>query len=292
MILQSDDVYSAAQVRADMIFLRYLCKKNQVQLKPGTGLSQLIEECRVFLETDAVSDPKPLLVLFSLTSSLRDLWVHDVAFDIQLRAMNQGNYMYGSTDKEHDHFFKDFEFEIFSAAQIVKAGLATTLPQHTVGEDLRVGDIEIQCKHPTTPNQVEVLMRDFRIRLNNQNKYGVFGLAVEDCFGYPSNREFESVDEFNEFMNVHNTALEVQFKELYEQRLAHSTRILGMYTTASFFLKIKGLGARMLRLSNAVFCFRSDRKEITDDLMKQAYRLVSVFNERPNWMTIEKQKVV
>jgi len=290
MMLQSESIYSVKQVEADIAFLEYQCKKNQVALTTGTGIAKLIADCRGSISPNATSvDATALSVLFSVTDSLKALWVGNAVFTNQLRAMNTGNFAYGNPDAPLDHNFKDFEFEIFSASQLLKSGIEAGLPQHTTGEDLEVGDLLVQCKHPSTTLQVDTLIRAFTNRLYNEGKYGVFGMAVEDCLGYPSAKEFESEQEYNDFMLNHNAKVEQELNELYQRRVASSTSVLGLYTTASFFKKIKGHGARMVRMSNSVFCFRTDRKEIPDALYKQAYRLVSSFNPSPNWLTIEKQ---
>ncbi|HRD53706.1 MAG TPA: hypothetical protein PKY96_13775 [Flavobacteriales bacterium] len=287
-------MYSITQVEADIVFIEYQCKKNQVALIDGTGLSKLITDCRAAISNNTTGHINlwPLTVLYTLAESLKTLWLKEVDFKTQLKSMNSGSLAYGSKDGPQEHYFKDFEFEIFSAAQLVKDGVEVVLPQQTEGEDLIVNDIHVQCKHPSTVNQIDTLLRDFNSRLNDTKKYGVFGIAVEDCMNYPSDKEFSSVDEFHQVMDDVEMRVEKEQQKIFEDRLAASTRILGMYTMASFFVKIKGNAARMMRLSNAVFCFRHDRKEIKDADYKRAYRLLSTFNSSPSWLTIVDGKLV
>jgi len=74
------------------------------------------------------------------------------------------------------------------------------LPQHTLGEDLQFRDIDIQCKHPNTLNQIENNIRDFTSRLNKSNRYGVFGLAVDDCLNYAERLIFANDLDFENYL--------------------------------------------------------------------------------------------
>ena len=39
-----DEIYSEMQIRGDLAFLKYAIRKNQVQLRPDTGLQKLIND--------------------------------------------------------------------------------------------------------------------------------------------------------------------------------------------------------------------------------------------------------
>jgi hypothetical protein len=289
-------VYSNQQIKGDIAYLNYVIKKYQVTLRDGTGLKKLIEECDHYVNlTDEFTQDelKPLTVLNSLVRSLKSLWLKDVDFSAPLGAMNTGNFEYGIPDPNNDHYFKDFEFEIFSAGQLCRNGIEVDLPKHTAGEDIIVKDIDIQCKHPSTMNQVDSLMGDFTKRLNANNRYGVFAMAVEDCFGFGQRTIFENKDDFESYFEAKSEVAESNLKVLFENKLARSTRILGLYTTNSFFIHINDdPGLKMIRLTSSVFCFRPDRKEIKDDVYKQAYKVVSSFNPHPSWLTIENQTLI
>lgn len=284
-------IYSATQIRGDLAFLKYAIKKNQVQLRPNTGLQKLIEDCEHYLSIQEVrqEEIKPITVLYTLINSLKKLWVSDVDFTIQLRAMNTGEYEYGNPDPALQHFFKDFEFEIFSASQLIKNQIDIDLPQHTVGEDLQFGDIDIQCKHPNTLNQIENNVRDFTSRLNQSNRYGVFGLAVDDCLNYAERLIFANDLDFENYLQLKLTASEPILENIFSTSLARATRILGLYTTSTYFILINEKGLRLVRTTNSVFCFRPDRREISDSLYKQAYKVLTTFNNHPTWLTIENQ---
>ncbi|WP_025765380.1 hypothetical protein [Dyadobacter tibetensis] len=286
-----EQVYSATQIKGDLTFLKYTIKKNQVQLIANTGLQKLIDDCELYLSLQQVTQEqiKPITVLFTLVNSLRKLWLSDIDFTIQLRAMNTGWYEYGNADPNLQHFFKDFEFEIFSASQLIKNQIQIDLPQHTAGEDLQFGDIDIQCKHPNTLNQVENNIRDFTTRLNQSNRYGVFGLAVDDCLNYAERLIFTDNNDFETYLQNKLTASEPILERIFRDNLARATRILGLYTTSTYFVLIDGNGLKLVRTTNSVFCFRPDRREISDTFYKQAYKVISTFNPQPTWLTIENQ---
>lgn len=286
-----EQVYSATQIMGDLTFLKYAIKKNQVQLIANTGLQKLIEDCELYLGLQQVTQEqiKPITVLFTLVNSLRKLWLSDIDFTIQLRAMNTGQYEYGNADTNLQHFFKDFEFEIFSASQLIKNQIQIDLPQHTAGEDLQFGDIDIQCKHPNTLNQVESNIRDFTTRLNQSNRYGVFGLAVEDCLNFAERLIFTDNNDFETYLQNKLNASEPILEGIFRNNLARATRILGLYTTSTYFVLIDGNGLKLVRTTNSVFCFRPDRREISDAFYKKAYKVISTFNPHPTWLTIENQ---
>ena len=286
-----EQVYSATQIKGDLTFLKYAIKKNQVQLIANTGLQKLIEDCELYLGLQQVTQEqiKPVTVLFTLVNSLRKLWLSDIDFTIQLRAMNTGQYEYGNADPNLQHFFKDFEFEIFSASQLIKNQIQIDLPQHTAGEDLQFGDIDIQCKHPNTLNQVESNIKDFTTRLNQSNRYGVFGLAVDDCLNFAERLIFTDNNDFATYLQNKLNASEPILEGIFRNNLARATRILGLYTTSTYFVLIDGNGLKLVRTTNSLFCFRPDRREISDAFYKQAYKVISTFNPHPTWLTIENQ---
>jgi hypothetical protein len=286
-----EQVYSATQIKGDLTFLKYAIEKNQVQLIANTGLQKLIDDCELYLGLQQVTQEqiKPVTVLFTLVNSLRKLWLSDIDFTIQLRAMNTGQYEYGNADPNLQHFFKDFEFEIFSASQLIKNQIQIDLPQHTAGEDLQFGDIDIQCKHPNTLNQVESNIRDFTTRLNQSNRYGVFGLAVDDCLNFAERLIFTDNNDFETYLQNKLNESEPILEGIFRNNLARATRILGLYTTSTYFVLIDGNGLKLVRTTNSVFCFRPDRREISDALYKQAYKVISTFNPHPTWLTIENQ---
>ncbi len=286
-----EQVYSATQIQGDLAFLKYAIKKNQVQLRPTTGLQKLIDDCETYLPLKQVKpeEIKPITVLFTLVNSLKKLWLESVDFTIQLRAMNTGEYEYGNPDPELKHFFKDFEFEIFSASQLIKNKINIDLPQHTIGEDLQFGDIDIQCKHPNTVNQIDTNVREFTTRLNQANRYGVFGLAVDDCFSFADRLIFKDDEDFENYMKKKLSDSEAILNGIFTQNLSRATRILGLYTTSTYFVLIDNQGLKLVRTTNSVFCFRPDRREITDAFYKQAFRILTTFNPHPTWLTIENQ---
>jgi hypothetical protein len=286
-----EQVYSATQIKGDLTFLKYAIEKNQVQLIANTGLQKLIDDCELYLGLQQVTQEqiKPVTVLFTLVNSLRKLWLSDIDFTIQLRAMNTGQYEYGNADPNLQHFFKDFEFEIFSASQLIKNQIQIDLPQHTAGEDLQFGDIDIQCIHPNTLNQVESNIRDFTTRLNQSNRYGVFGLAVDDCLNFAERLIFTDNNDFETYLQNKLNESEPILEGIFRNNLARATRILGLYTTSTYFVLIDGNGLKLVRTTNSVFCFRPDRREISDALYKQAYKVISTFNPHPTWLTIENQ---
>jgi len=279
--------YTENQILADIAFVEYCIKKYRVKLIQGTGLQKLIDDCKA--ELDVVRNGRQqqgaLPVLYSLVDSLKNLWMCDVDFTIQIGAMNSGQYQYGDPDPDKQQFFKDFEYEIFSASHLIKNGINVELPQDTSGEDIVFEDIDIQCKHPKTCENIDGYLRSFNGRLNKTGRYGVFGLAIEDCLGY-NQRQPMTVDAYKMYIQQKMEENDAILKGIFEPILPTQTRILGIYTTTTYLACIQGYGLRLFRSSNSFILFRPLKKEIKDRYYKQAYRIIHAFNDHPAWLTL------
>lgn len=49
-----EQIYSTTQIKGDLAFLKYAIKKNQVQLRPDTGLQKLIDDCEHYFAIQEV----------------------------------------------------------------------------------------------------------------------------------------------------------------------------------------------------------------------------------------------
>jgi len=187
MISQENIALVQRNLKADLAFLMYLIeRKCNVVLIENTGLKKLIDDCNSFLDSSAITnvDLIALNAATSLIASLKILWRNNIEFCQQLKACNTGDYEYGKLSSGGKHFYKDFEFELWSAALMVRNGLKVALPQRLDSNDILYDDIEVQCKHPDVfdRDRVDKYLREFTKSLNTRRRYGVFGIAIEDCF--------------------------------------------------------------------------------------------------------------
>ena len=255
--------YNPVLINADIDFLEFSIRKNQVELIEGTGLKKLIDDCKQYIELDSKTDfgivtLKPLLVLYSLSDTLRILWMKKKKFTIQIRAMNSGSFAYGEISQNDDINFKDFELEIFSASHMVQSGLNVNLPQETEGNDLMCNDIEIQCKHPESFNRQKIdgFLRTFQSSLQSKQKYGILGIGLDDFLGFTES-DFPYDDAI--ILNAYTQKLysaEAILKEVFDDTLRFCPRVLGVYLINTHFMYSHKLGPTLTKMTNSVFCLR------------------------------------
>lgn len=281
--------YNPVIIKADIDFLEYIIRNNKVDLIANTGLKKLIDNCYSYIELDSktkfdIDVLKPLLVLYSLSDTLRILWMKRKEFGAQLRAMNSGDFAYGKKSSKDEIYFKDFELEIFTAAHLNEYNLEVELPQDTEGNDLFYKDIEIQCKHPLVFNRekIDSFLRAFQISLQKSQKYGVFGIGVDDFLGY-TEKEFPYDDEA--IINAYKTKLqesEIILKEVFDDTLKYCPRVLGVYLINTHFLHTPKLGLALTKMTNSVFCLRPNAKSVSEEIHRQAYEILTTFNQKPS----------
>jgi hypothetical protein len=279
--------YNNVLIQTDIDFLMYQIKKRGVTLIPGTGLQKLIDDCQAYILLPAESliyntTIKPLLVLYSLSDTLRMLWMKRKDFKVQLSAMNTGTYEYGVITTGENNF-KDFELELFSAAYLNEYGVTAELPQHTAGNDIFYKDIEIQCKHPEVFNRdkIDRFLRDFQISLQNSQKYGVFGIGVDDILQF-TDSSFPL--DYEGFEKAYRTTLLEQDKvmaQIFDDTLKFCPRVLGVFNINTHFTYNDSMGLSLMKTTNAAFCLRPGAREVPEETHVQAYEVLSVFNNKP-----------
>jgi hypothetical protein len=279
-----------AQILADMAFLNYLIGICKTKLILDTGLQKLLNSCSEALTSSVTLEgAKALVALNCLCYSLKLLWSNNIQFCTQLNAINSGDFEYGKPAKSNEDIsYKDFEFELLSAAILIRNGLREViLPDHSTGNDIFYKDIGIQCKHPNVfkRDTIDKWLRKFQSSLKTQNKFGIFGLAIEDCFGAELTH-FELQEEFNEKLVESRQAMEQSLKVVFDDVLQYPNRFVGLYITTTYYCYIENRFF-ITRDSNAILCFR--HQLIGDETYKNAYRLLQCFNPSPNWLVFEKK---
>ncbi len=292
MVKSDIKFYSTALITADIDFLKYQIAKKCINLIPNTGLKKLIDDCQSYIGLPANAPIlnttiKPLLVLYSLSDTLRILWMKRQDFRIQLSAMNSGTYEYGVISPTGEHNYKDFEFEIFSAAYLNQFGVTATLPQNTAGNDILYNNIEIQCKHPEVFNRhkIDGFLRDFQSSLQKNQKYGVFGIGVDDYLAFTDN---SFPIDYQAFERAYSTVLINQdqvMQHIFDSTLPHCPRVLGVYLVNTHFTFNSEIGLVLQKTTNSVFCLRPNARAVPEETHIQAYEILSVFNKKPSIRT-------
>lgn len=288
MIKSDIKFYPTTQIEADIDFLLYQIKKRQVNLIPDSGLQKLIDDCRAYInlrDGDPIYNTtlKPLLVMYSLSDTLRMLWLKRLDFEIQLRAMNTGDFAYGTTSPQESINFKDFELELFSAAYLNEYGVKANLPQHTAGNDLMYKDIEIQCKHPETltRSKIDDFLRAFQTSLQNSQKYGVFGIGIDDYLQFTESTFPFDFDSYIQAYAQKLKEIDEELKTIFDDTMRFCPRVLGVYLINTHFTYNDKMGISLTKTTNSTFCIRPNAREVPEEIHIQAYEVISVFNTKP-----------
>lgn len=283
-------------LKNDLAFLMYIVdKKCHVALIENTGIKKLIDECNDFINSATITNEhlKALNAATSLIASLRVLWRNNVDFCQQLKACNTGDFEYGKLSASGEHFYKDFEFEIWSAAHLIQNKVNVELPQQRDSNDILYEDVEIQCKHPDSFNRerIDKYLREFNSSLIAHKAFGVFAIAIEDCFQFQPG-EFESKNDFEQYMTRRQAEIDNILAGVFDEVLGYTARIAGVFLTSTFYFYLIDTNDLLFhRMGNSVLCFRPDRPEIKDEHYRKAFDILECFNSSPTWITFKDQKL-
>lgn len=268
--------YASNQIEIDITFLKQKIKECHVTLHPRSGLMKLLDNCDGYLlgVKDEVNY-KAVLALNCLVYSLRVLNGEGIEFCQQLKSMNTGDFEYGGVSSEKEHFYKDFEFEIFCAALMIAKGVRAVLPSDTKGNDIFYKDIQIQCKHPDKSHlkKIKNYLGEFNKSLNEAQKYGVFMLGVDTYFqGIEPSRDI--------LMELENL-----MAEEIPYALQGKKWIIGVCVTTTYYSFIEN-GVRIMRTGNGLHCERSG-ETVNKNVLEEVLQIVKCFNPAPAILVFE-----
>ena len=297
--MKKEKIYQFNQyvVEADRDFLKLIIDYNKIDLIHERGIQSLLDDVKKYLDLPLEADVtintfKPVLVLSTLCDSLKELWYNNVNFTNQIKAMNTGEYQYGRPSPSGENNFKDFEFEIFTASLLTYHKMNAVLPQDLANNDIICEGVEIQCKHPNSinRNKIDKYLRDFNKSLIEKDSYGIFGIGLDDVFEFTEEYNYANDDEFikerQEILHLDDQKL----IQIFDDTLRFTSRILGVYTINTHFVFTPKIGLIFIKTGNSIFCLRKDYKIITEIIFKKAYKILTVFNEKPFIRKLDKDK--
>lgn len=280
--------YNQILVEADRDFIQLQIELNDIELIKDSGLHSLLSQVQRYLDLPdyteiSIEIIKPVMVLNILSDILRELWVNNITFQNQLKAMNSGEFQYGRPSPTGKNNYKDFEFELFSASMLIKNKLNTLLPQKTDGNDIICEEIEIQCKHPNTisRNKVDKYLRAFQSSLHKNKLYGIFGIGLDDYIGFTE--KYESINDEEFVVKRQKQLLDVDklLIQIFDDTLLYTPRILGIYLVNTHFIFTKQTGLSLVKTANSVYCLREGHS-IAKEILKNGYKILMTFNEKPS----------
>ena len=290
MIKSDITSYNPVLIQADLQFIKLMIAKYNVRLIAGTGLHRMISGCEEYLalmedEEICNSHLKPLINSYSLSDSLRILWMKKKEFGIQLKSMISGDFEYGKISDKGEHYYKDFELEIFTAAHLAKEGVNIELPQCTDGHDVLYEKVQIQCKHPDSlsRNKLDKYLRNFDIDLGKRQTYGVFCIGVEDFLEFEETVNPLDTENFQNMYVARLKEIDMHLHDLFDSTLPFCPRVLGVVLINTHYTYTISGGLQLYKTTNSVYCIRpnTNKIKVPDDIMRRAYEIVYCFNEKP-----------
>jgi len=293
--MRHNELYATEQLFAELALLEYQAQRCKVELVPGQGIRKVIDNAKKFLtgQDQSKENLKAVHAAITLSSSLRLLWFRGIDFTQQLISMNTGDYLYGEKSSDKEIFYKDFEYELFTASMIAESDLRTILPRVLDGNDVICDNVEIQCKHPDTIGKnIQKFARKLSSRCRKNGSIGVLALAIEDAMDFY--HETTAEDEWRQWIQRKLNEGEELFDKIIPEALQYSPKVFGVIITSTYFKDLHGqhFNLQLMRMTNSVFCHRPEDASVSDDQYAKLLRLLSVFNPAPNFIKFSGRKVV
>lgn len=248
-------------------YLLHLLSKLNITPKEGHGLYSMLEIVNALLNCEKskieneeeikkaiLHDAKSCQALYALTESLKTLDQYSIEYKYQLNNCRTGSFDYGKHDEDSKMiFYKDFEYELFLAASIVKTNCHNVkLPQDSGPIDLFIDSkIPLQAKHPSNMSNISEYLKKYDTALQERNLYGLVGIALEDAFNLGDQISFDTEEDWIKYFNFKNDLIETQGMK-YINSFNQYKMIAGYIMTSTYFRSIGGC-FDLKRYSNAFF---------------------------------------
>ena len=271
-------------------FIRDLYRTGRIGLRRGEGLSLALDEAAALAAGDKSSEPfsQELLIrvvndahiIYAIAESLETCTKAGLNIAHHLKQLTTGTADYGTPAASNvgTMFLKDFEFEIFIAATLIRHGLMPALPDEPNDPrgDVLFDGIFIEAKHPNSIGQLEKLLRKFNAALRNDRRFGVFAVGLEDAYNLGDRSEFLSQADYQDWLGAKQQGMEAMGLNLV-RRAASLPRIAALVQTQSK-VEIVGGGTTMRRVGNSVLF---DHRSNFSDYEMTARAIAEAFNPRP-----------
>jgi hypothetical protein len=291
------------ELKKRSLAIRDLLKKHKVKLVPGEGLEQALVEAEAIAnavkkgekgtEKAFVESARAASVVWSLSETLEPSIAHGLDPTQHLKQITTGSVDYGTPAGEGENkriFFKDFELELFVGTECIKRGMKVGLNpvSNDPSGDLFIEPLRAEVKHPNSPNQLEKLIKKFNGKLQENDRFGVFVVGLEDAFKVDPGKVFKDESEWRGWLDSKAKQVE-EFGKSFLQLAAQLPRILVAVQTWTVWFQAGG-AVNLRREGNAVMF--DERPGVPDAAAARASEVAAVFNPKsPLWSKI-KEKVM
>ncbi|MBI3786701.1 MAG: dihydrofolate reductase [Ignavibacteriales bacterium] len=279
-------------------------EKHQVIPNEGYGLQYMVKETEAVLKqekkdvetndfkNEAIKSIKGLQALIALTESLMILDRKGIDYHSQLVNCRTGNIDYGQrAQQQKDIYYKDFELEIFIAAQLAaNTDLNIRLPQDQGPFDILLGkDVAIQVYHPSNIDNTFDKLGKFGKRLIKSNLTGIFAVGHEDAFDYGNRLQFQDEADFSNYF--HSIAEKVEeFGARIIPSFQKSANVVGFIGTTTLYAMVgsdSSAGMNIRRFSSSFIVEDCMSAEIYHTVQKA----LTVFNPKLRHIKFENSQI-
>jgi hypothetical protein len=241
-------------------------------------------------QNEFLENARSCAAIWNLAETLRPCVARGLNMDTQLRNITTGTLDYGAPlvpGTRNSHYFKDFELELYSAAQCINAGIPHVALNPTPSApdgDLFLESLRGEAKHPSSLKQLSKNLKDFDDEIRNLNMYGVFFSGVEDLYNVFPPQMFRDDASFQAWLSGKRQETDY-FARWFYRMAAGRERVLVTVQTWTFWYQAAG-GVSLWREGNAVLF--DQRVGVPAQQYQDAERIARVFN--PNflrWSQIE-----
>ncbi len=261
----------------------------RIRLNPDQGLAQSMKEAKALAQGIKLSSPgtdqevmrsaNDAHFVLALGSEVKTCV--DAGLDVSdhLKQMNMGTVDFGTpANTLHAHYLKDFEFELMVLSRLVIAGATPTLfPQaNDPRGDAICGELYLECKHPNSIKQLQKLIAAFAKSLGKESRFGVFAVALEDCFNLGDVASFPTRASYLFWLENKRDEME-DFGKRLAAYAAKFDRIVGLIFTQTKLLVIEG-NTQLERLANSILFDGHITAEVPES---EVLSLLTPFNPVP-----------
>lgn len=278
------------ELKERVVYLRDRYRDLRIQLPAGEGLTLALDEAEAL--ADGVKSPLPATdenaartahdahVVWALSDNVKTCLESNLDVRAHLSNIATGSTAFGRPSANNrDIFYKDFEFELFIMATLLRAGLRIELPPGP-NDPLREFDAEglpVQLKHPNSQAKAQQRIRDFNGGLRAAGRVGIFIVGVEDMFRLADGGLFGDDAAYDAWLAERRTEMEAHGRPILESfgRFPH---VAGVAQTATFVRYVDG-DSQLTRTANSWVFDGGDRAN--ERWFPDALRVLSVFNPQP-----------
>ncbi|AUX22825.1 uncharacterized protein SOCEGT47_033380 [Sorangium cellulosum] len=273
-----------------VVYIRNLYRERGIALPPGEGLALALDEAEALGRGDVSAAPATdenaartahdAHVIWVLQENIETCLTNGLDLSSHLANIATGTTDYGAPAEDNRRiFFKDFEYEVFVMAALLRQGRRVVLaaqPNDPVYE-FECDGLLFQLKHPNSRRQTERNLCRFNGQLREAGRHGIFVVGLEDMFGLADGGLHPTQQDFDIWLREKREAMEAHGIPLI-QRGMRLTNVVGLVQTQTL-VEFRAGNSQMRRLGNS--CIMDRDGATGEPWWNDALAVLSCFNPTP-----------